>query len=83
MTISLTDASLIAYHGIQQGALSRFGPIKSVKIVVFVPVSAADAVRGAMAAAGAGKIGNYDSCSFSSRGIGRFRPLEGANPHIG
>ena len=31
----------------------------------------------------AGLVGNYDSCSFSSIGIGRFRPLAGANPHIG
>jgi len=54
-----------------------------VKIVVFVPLGAADAVRGALAEAGAGRIGNYDFCSFSSRGIGRFRPLEGAAPHIG
>ena len=30
-----------------------------------------------------GRSGNYDSCSFSVRGVGRFRPLAGANPHIG
>ena len=54
-----------------------------VKIVVFAPLEAADAVRAALAEAGAGRIGNYDCCSFSSRGIGRFRPLEGADPHIG
>ena len=83
VAITVAAASLTAYYCIHQGALSRFGPIKSVKIVVFVPVSAADAVRLAMAAAGAGRIGNYDSCSFSSRGVGRFRPLEGAHPHIG
>ena len=53
------------------------------KIVVFTPLDTADQVRQALADAGAGHIGNYDSCSFSSRGIGRFRPLEGANPHIG
>lgn len=54
-----------------------------VKIVVFVPESHADAVREAMAEAGVGKIGNYTSCSFSSKGIGRFLPQEGANPAIG
>ena len=53
------------------------------KIVVFVPESHADAVREAMAAAGAGKIGNYTHCSFSSKGIGRFRPGQGAHPAIG
>lgn len=36
-----------------------------------------------MATAGAGRVGNYDSCSFSVRGTGRFRPLEGAHPAIG
>jgi hypothetical protein len=54
-----------------------------VKIVVFVPVSHADLIRAALAEAGAGHIGNYDACSFSVRGTGRFRGLEGANPFIG
>ena len=53
------------------------------KIVAFVPVADADRVRGAMTAAGAGAIGDYDSASFSSPGEGRFRPLSGANPAIG
>jgi hypothetical protein len=56
---------------------------KNVKFVVFVPISHADAVRQALGEAGAGKIGNYDFCSFSSRGIGRFRGNENANPAIG
>lgn len=54
-----------------------------VKIVVFVLVTHADAVREALAAAGAGHIGNYDSCSFSSKGFGRFRGLEGSKPFVG
>jgi len=53
------------------------------KIVVFVPADAAAPVRAAMAEAGAGAIGDYDHCSFSSSGQGRFRPLEGAEPAIG
>jgi len=36
-----------------------------------------------LASAGAGKLGNYDRCSFSIRGVGRFRPLDGSNPSIG
>jgi len=36
-----------------------------------------------MAKAGAGQIGNYKGCSFSSKGIGRFTPLDGAQPAIG
>ncbi len=53
------------------------------KIIVMVPVEAADKVRSAMAKAGSGKQGDYESCSFSSRGVGRFRPLTGANPTVG
>ncbi|MEK7090257.1 MAG: hypothetical protein AAB930_01595 [Patescibacteria group bacterium] len=56
---------------------------KIVKIVVFVPESHTDAVREAMDRAGAGKIGNYTYCSFSSKGIGRFKPEKGAHPNIG
>jgi len=54
-----------------------------VKIAVFVPVTHADVVRKALADAGSGHIGNYDFCSFSTRGIGRFRPLKDAKPAIG
>lgn len=56
---------------------------KLVKIVVFVPVDHADNVREVLGASGAGHIGNYDCCSFSSRGTGRFRPLKGSKPFLG
>ena len=54
-----------------------------VKIVVYVPSENADKVREALAESGCGKMGNYDFCSFSLKGVGRFRPLKGANPAIG
>jgi dinuclear metal center YbgI/SA1388 family protein len=53
------------------------------KLTTYVPVADADRVRQALARAGAGVIGDYDSASFSTPGEGRFRPLEGANPTIG
>ena len=53
------------------------------KLVTFVPESHADIVREAIGKAGGGILGNYDNCTFSTKGIGRFRPLEGANPTIG
>ena len=53
------------------------------KLVVTVPESDADALREAIGKAGGGKIGNYSHCSFSVQGVGRFLPLEGANPAIG
>jgi hypothetical protein len=53
------------------------------KIVVYVPETAAEAVRQAMGEAGAGRIGNYSHCSFTIEGMGRFRPEPGANPTTG
>jgi dinuclear metal center YbgI/SA1388 family protein len=53
------------------------------KLTVYVPGDGADAVREALAGSGAGRIGAYDSASFSSAGRGRFRPLAGASPAIG
>jgi hypothetical protein len=58
-------------------------PSNNVKIVVFVPETHSDIVLEAMGNAGAGKIGNYSHCSFSSKGFGRFLPEAGANPTIG
>ena len=52
-------------------------------LIIYCPEDAADAVRTAAASSGAGSIGNYESCSFSSKGTGRFRPLKGADPAIG
>lgn len=53
------------------------------KWVTFVPHADVDAVAGAMTTAGAGALGDYDSCTFRSTGTGTFRPLEGATPAIG
>jgi hypothetical protein len=59
------------------------GNTARVLLIVYVPVEAADDVRSALAAAGAGHIGNYAACSFSARGVGRFLPLEGTSPAVG
>ncbi|WP_043933905.1 Nif3-like dinuclear metal center hexameric protein [Bacillus sp. EB01] len=53
------------------------------KIVVYVPLEDAERVRDSLGKAGAGAIGNYSHCSFSSNGTGRFLPGENTNPHIG
>jgi dinuclear metal center YbgI/SA1388 family protein len=53
------------------------------KLTTYVPAADAPAMREALAAAGAGRIGDYDHASFSTPGEGRFRPLDGANPTIG
>lgn len=56
---------------------------KMMKLAVFVPVGDAEKMREALAKVGAGRMGNYDSCSYSMTGEGRFRGLEGANPTVG
>lgn len=53
------------------------------KVGVTVPPENADAVYEAMAQAGAGTLGNYTQCAYRVSGTGRFRPVQGANPHIG
>ena len=53
------------------------------KLVVFVPAQALDAVRDAVFAAGAGRIGDYERCSWYTEGTGTFLGGEGANPTIG
>jgi dinuclear metal center YbgI/SA1388 family protein len=54
------------------------------KIVTFVPVGAATArVLDALAEAGAGQIGDYSHCAWSTDGTGQFLPHDGAKPTIG
>lgn len=57
--------------------------IKYVKIAVYVPISHGDVVRKALAQSGAGHIGNYDCCSFTVKGAGRFRAGKGSRPFVG
>ena len=54
-----------------------------IKVVVTVPEQDADKLREAIGNADGGQIGNYTHCSFSSKGTGRFLPVEGAHPAIG
>ncbi|HOQ87077.1 MAG TPA: Nif3-like dinuclear metal center hexameric protein [Phycisphaerae bacterium] len=53
------------------------------KIVTFVPAEKVDAVAFAMAAAGAGRIGGYELCSYRVRGEGTFYGTEGTQPRVG
>ena len=59
----------------QKGALT--------KLVTFCPSTHAEKVRTSIFEAGAGQIGDYDSCSFNIEGTGTFRANSEANPFVG
>ena len=67
--------------GLQHTRILRPLSDSLLKLVTFVPEAHADAVRAALADAGAGHIGAYDACSFSTPGEGRFRATEGCQPY--
>lgn len=79
-----TNDNLAALVGLTNPqVLQRVGEEKLLKLVVFVPVGHEEAVRAALAEAGAGHIGNYATCTFQTQGTGTFLPLEGTKPFIG
>ena len=53
------------------------------KLVVFVPAAALEAVRDALFGAGAGRIGNYERCSWYTEGTGTFFGGDGSEPAVG
>jgi len=74
-------ATTLQLHGCQPLLRPKAGQL--LKLVVYVPANAADAVADAMFKAGAGSIGRYDHCSFRSAGVGTFRAQPGCNPYCG
>lgn len=53
------------------------------KLCFYVPESSVEEVKQAVFAAGAGRIGNYDCCSWQVLGEGQFRPGENSQPFFG
>ena len=49
----------------------------------YVPEENLEEVLEAIFKAGAGRYKDYDRCAWTTKGVGRFRPLEGSDPHIG
>lgn len=76
---------LIEQFDIDQKSLTVLNPKKELlaKLYYFVPAEHAERVKSAIFAAGAGKIGQYEHCSFEVEGQGQFKPLDDANPFIG
>ena len=53
------------------------------KLCFYVPEPHLEQVKAAVFAAGAGRIGDYDSCCWQVQGQGQFRPLAGSDPFLG
>jgi dinuclear metal center YbgI/SA1388 family protein len=53
------------------------------KLITFCPEDKAESIRNALFNAGAGAIGDYDSCSFNTSGTGTFRAGKNAKPYVG
>ena len=53
------------------------------KLSFFIPASHVEEVKTALFNKGAGRIGQYDYCSWQILGAGQFRPLKGSSPFIG
>ena len=81
--ISGVNAEIAARLGLKDLRVLDPKPGQLRKLVVFVPKDHAGSVLGAMFQAGAGRIGNYDECSFSGEGHGTFRAGENTDPHVG
>lgn len=67
-------------------SVSDFGATSGrneLKLVFYIPVGQADEMVALLTSAGAGRIGDYEGCSFQTQGTGTFTPLEKANPAIG
>ena len=78
----------VNYQLAKQMGLQNIKPLQPLsecigKLVTFVPQDHEQEVRQALFDAGAGCIGNYDSCSFTSQGEGSFRGNEHTNPYRG
>ncbi len=63
--------------------LDTYKRVELLKLVVFVPFSHLKVVRESLSQAGAGHIGKYSECSFSSQGRGTFLPGLDTQPFIG
>lgn len=78
----------VSYKMAEKLNLTNIKPLKTysgqlLKLVTFIPLSHVDAVQQAIFDAGAGSIGNYDSCSFNLPGEGTFKANNKANPFVG
>jgi hypothetical protein len=53
------------------------------KLIIYAPTENVEEIKQALFNAGGGYIGNYSECSFSTSGVGSFKAMNNAQPHIG
>ena len=53
------------------------------KLCFFIPETHVEQVKKVLFKKGAGRIGQYDHCSWQVLGEGQFRPLKGSQPFLG
>lgn len=90
---ALHTALDVQLNGVNKGLADALGlenrsvltPTKGslLKLNTYVPKQNLDEVQDALFAAGAGALGAYAACSFTSEGTGGFTPLEGSDPYVG
>lgn len=74
--------ALVEALGLEAVAPLEMSPEPVSFIVTYAPAGAVGALRDAMAQAGAGRIGNYEACAFTSDGFGHFSPMAEADPAV-
>jgi dinuclear metal center YbgI/SA1388 family protein len=79
----VSDALAVALGLVDTRPLEPLPAAALDKVVTFVPEAGAEKVLDALAAAGAGEIGDYARCAWTAAGVGTFLPKPGATPAIG
>lgn len=77
---ALADALVILWD---REPLVPRGVQSVLKLTVHIPTDQAETMLDALAAAGAGRMGDYERCAYTVEGIGHFTPTAAANPTIG
>jgi hypothetical protein len=80
--IRLTKACLMSRNpGVFSGLISRF--LFMYRLNIYIPESHLEVVKSALFAAGAGRLGLYETCAWQTKGEGQFKPMSGSQPFIG
>jgi dinuclear metal center YbgI/SA1388 family protein len=77
------NRSLAKLVGLSDPVVLLQKEVARVKLVTFVPAGSMEAVKAAAFKAGAGQIGAYTRCSFTTPGTGTFLGGSGSTPAVG